>query len=196
MTTTTAETKSGGGFWPATLAVAQRIGRSLMLPIAVLPAAALLLRLGQPDLLGPEGLGWDAVADVIGAAGNALFANLPTAVRRRRGDRFRPQGRRFDRARRGGRLPGLQGRWRRDVATHPGGGCRGRGAAAHQLGCARRHPRRHHGGAALAALPPHQARRRGSRSSVAGASSRSSPQRRPSCWPCSCRSSTARSTPA
>lgn len=29
----------------------QRVGKSLMLPIAVLPAAALLLRLGQPDLL-------------------------------------------------------------------------------------------------------------------------------------------------
>src|SRR6476620_7848883 len=48
-----------------------------MLPIAALPAAALLLRLGQPDLLGADGLGWDNVAAVIGAAGNALFANLP-----------------------------------------------------------------------------------------------------------------------
>jgi len=38
-----------------------------MLPIAVLPAAALLLRLGQDDLLG---LPWMA------AAGNAVFANL------------------------------------------------------------------------------------------------------------------------
>jgi N-acetylglucosamine PTS system EIICBA or EIICB component len=58
------------------LAAAQRLGRSLMLPIASLPAAALLLRLGQDDLLGPDGLGWDAVASVIGAAGNALFENL------------------------------------------------------------------------------------------------------------------------
>jgi PTS system N-acetylglucosamine-specific IIC component len=48
-----------------------------MLPIAALPVAALLLRLGQPDLLGADGLGWDDVAAVIGAAGNALFANLP-----------------------------------------------------------------------------------------------------------------------
>jgi PTS system N-acetylglucosamine-specific IIC component len=54
----------------------QKFGRSLMLPIAALPAAALLLRLGQPDLLGADGLGWDRVAAVIGAAGNALFANL------------------------------------------------------------------------------------------------------------------------
>jgi N-acetylglucosamine PTS system EIICBA or EIICB component len=45
----------------------QSIGRSLMLPIAVLPAAALLLRLGQPDLLN---ITWMA------AAGNAIFSNL------------------------------------------------------------------------------------------------------------------------
>ena len=54
----------------------QRFGRSLMLPIAALPAAALLLRLGQDDLLGRfEGL--TTVAQVIGAAGGALFENLP-----------------------------------------------------------------------------------------------------------------------
>jgi N-acetylglucosamine PTS system EIICBA or EIICB component len=58
------------------LAPIQKFGRSLMLPIASLPAAALLLRLGQDDLLGKDGLGWNAVAAVIGAAGNALFANL------------------------------------------------------------------------------------------------------------------------
>ncbi|MBD0292208.1 MAG: PTS transporter subunit EIIC [Jiangellaceae bacterium] len=61
----------------------QRIGRSLMLPIAALPAAALLLRLGQPDMLGENGLAralgtWlEPVADVLSAAGGALFANLP-----------------------------------------------------------------------------------------------------------------------
>ncbi|MEV8442278.1 PTS transporter subunit EIIC [Actinosynnema sp. NPDC051121] len=59
------------------LAGLQRFGRSLMLPIAVLPAAALLLRLGQPDMLGKDGLGWNQVAAVIGNAGDALFANLP-----------------------------------------------------------------------------------------------------------------------
>jgi PTS system N-acetylglucosamine-specific IIC component len=58
------------------LAPLQKFGRSLMLPIAALPAAALLLRLGQPDLLGEEGLGWNRVANIIGAAGNAIFANL------------------------------------------------------------------------------------------------------------------------
>ncbi|MDP4164776.1 MAG: N-acetylglucosamine-specific PTS transporter subunit IIBC, partial [Bacillota bacterium] len=46
----------------------QRIGRALMLPIAVLPAAALLLRLGQPDLLDIK---------FISSAGDAVFSNLP-----------------------------------------------------------------------------------------------------------------------
>jgi len=59
------------------MAPLQKFGRSLMLPIAALPAAALLLRLGQDDLLGKDGLEWVKVAAVIGAAGNALFANLP-----------------------------------------------------------------------------------------------------------------------
>jgi PTS system N-acetylglucosamine-specific IIC component len=59
------------------LAPLQKFGRSLMLPIAALPVAALLLRLGQPDLLGADGLGWEKVAAVIGAAGNAIFSNLP-----------------------------------------------------------------------------------------------------------------------
>src|SRR5262245_52510983 len=45
----------------------QAIGRALMLPIAVLPAAALLLRLGQPDLLN---------LPAAAAAGNAIFSNL------------------------------------------------------------------------------------------------------------------------
>ncbi|WP_405493816.1 PTS transporter subunit EIIC [Nocardia sp. NBC_00511] len=54
----------------------QKLGRSLMLPIATLPAAGLLLRLGQADMLGR----WTAtktVADVIGGAGGALIDNLP-----------------------------------------------------------------------------------------------------------------------
>ncbi|GIG22097.1 PTS glucose transporter subunit IIBC [Cellulomonas chitinilytica] len=63
------------------LAQLQRIGRSLMLPIASLPAAALMLRLGQDDMLGKAGVGgtWEwmlPVASVLAAAGNALFANL------------------------------------------------------------------------------------------------------------------------
>jgi PTS system N-acetylglucosamine-specific IIC component len=58
------------------LAQLQRIGRSLMLPIAALPAAGLLLRLGQPDLLGKIH-GFETGAAVIAAAGGALFDNLP-----------------------------------------------------------------------------------------------------------------------
>ena len=58
------------------LAQLQRIGRSLMLPIAALPAAGLLLRLGQPDLLGAIP-GFETGAAVIAAAGGALFDNLP-----------------------------------------------------------------------------------------------------------------------
>ena len=37
---------------PATMTVLSRIGRSLMLPIAALPPAAILHRVGQDDLLG------------------------------------------------------------------------------------------------------------------------------------------------
>lgn len=48
-------------------ATLQRIGRSLMLPIAVLPAAGILLRFGQADLLN---IPW--LAD----AGGAIFGNL------------------------------------------------------------------------------------------------------------------------
>jgi PTS system N-acetylglucosamine-specific IIC component len=45
----------------------QRIGGALMLPIAVLPIAGLLLRLGQPDLLNFPSMA---------AAGDAIIANL------------------------------------------------------------------------------------------------------------------------
>jgi N-acetylglucosamine PTS system EIICBA or EIICB component len=46
----------------------QKLGRALMLPIAVLPVAGLLLRLGQPDLLNVK---W------IAEAGGTIFTNLP-----------------------------------------------------------------------------------------------------------------------
>nr|WP_203982079.1 PTS transporter subunit EIIC [Sphaerisporangium rufum] len=60
------------------MAVLSRVGRSLMLPIATLPAAGLLLRLGQDDLLGRIGDGpAHRAAEVVGAAGGALFENLP-----------------------------------------------------------------------------------------------------------------------
>ncbi|MFC9280130.1 PTS transporter subunit EIIC [Streptomyces collinus] len=51
----------------------QKMGRSLQLPIAVLPAAGILNRLGQPDVFGDQGLGWDAVSKVMKGAGGALL---------------------------------------------------------------------------------------------------------------------------
>ena len=53
----TEPTKASGaqpksGFNIPGFAQLQRLGKSLMLPIALLPAAGILLRLGQPDLLG------------------------------------------------------------------------------------------------------------------------------------------------
>lgn len=53
----------------------QRLGKSLMTPVAALPAAALLLRIGQADVwkpfgILPNGIPWMA------AAGNAIFGNL------------------------------------------------------------------------------------------------------------------------
>jgi PTS system N-acetylglucosamine-specific IIC component len=78
MSATPATTAEGSRRWGSGFfAILQRIGRSLMLPIAVLPAAALLLRLGQDDLLGADGLGWTRPAEVVGNAGAALFDNLP-----------------------------------------------------------------------------------------------------------------------
>jgi PTS system N-acetylglucosamine-specific IIC component len=46
----------------------QRLGRALMLPIAVLPVAGILLRLGQPDVFNIK---------MIADAGGAIFDNLP-----------------------------------------------------------------------------------------------------------------------
>ncbi|MEV7021094.1 PTS transporter subunit EIIC [Kitasatospora sp. NPDC093558] len=51
----------------------QKMGRSLQLPVAVLPAAGILNRLGQPDVFGKDGLGWTDVAKVFAAAGGALL---------------------------------------------------------------------------------------------------------------------------
>ncbi|BBC95753.1 PTS transporter subunit EIIC [Streptomyces griseofuscus] len=79
MTTATtapaAEKKKGA----SVMAVLQRIGRSLMLPVAVLPAAALLVRLGNTDMLGrsdfPAFL--TKIASFMSAGGNAILDNMP-----------------------------------------------------------------------------------------------------------------------
>lgn len=56
----------------------QKIGKSLMFPIATLPAAALLLRLGSGDMLGAvpnEAIQY--IASIMAASGNAILGNLP-----------------------------------------------------------------------------------------------------------------------
>jgi PTS system N-acetylglucosamine-specific IIC component len=77
MSSTTAEGAKGSKGQGKGLAGLQRFGRSLMLPIAALPAAGLLLGLGQDGVLGKDGLGWDKVASVFAAAGGGLFDWLP-----------------------------------------------------------------------------------------------------------------------
>ncbi|MFB9588374.1 PTS transporter subunit EIIC [Streptomyces racemochromogenes] len=73
-TATAAEKKKGAGV----MAVMQRIGRSLMLPVAVLPAAALLVRLGDKDMLGsasmPEFI--TKIAGYMAAGGGAILDNM------------------------------------------------------------------------------------------------------------------------
>ncbi|MEW2138959.1 PTS transporter subunit EIIC [Streptomyces sp. NPDC005409] len=60
-------------WWNGMFQGLQKMGRSLQLPIAVLPAAGLLNRFGQPDVFGVDGLGWTNVAKVIASAGGALL---------------------------------------------------------------------------------------------------------------------------
>ena len=57
----------------------QRIGKSLMLPIACLPIAGLMLRFGQADVIEVLGFipGVETVLPFLAAAGSALFDNLP-----------------------------------------------------------------------------------------------------------------------
>jgi N-acetylglucosamine PTS system EIICBA or EIICB component len=69
--------KKKAGFRIPGFAQLQRLGKSLMLPIALLPAAGILLRLGQPDLLG--GIDVPVIGpffDAMSAAGGAIFDNL------------------------------------------------------------------------------------------------------------------------
>ncbi|MFJ8753335.1 PTS transporter subunit EIIC [Streptomyces sp. NPDC102441] len=69
------EKKKGAGI----MSVMQRIGRSLMLPVAVLPAGALLVRLGNPDMLGRDSFP-DFIVKIAGfmaAGGNAILDNMP-----------------------------------------------------------------------------------------------------------------------
>ena len=67
--------KKGGG----AMSVLQRIGRSLMLPVAVLPAGALLVRLGNADMLGRDSFPAfiTKIAGFMAAGGNAILDNMP-----------------------------------------------------------------------------------------------------------------------
>ncbi|MBT2449328.1 PTS transporter subunit EIIC [Streptomyces sp. ISL-43] len=60
-------------WWNGMFQGLQKMGRSLQLPIAVLPAAGILNRLGQPDVFGKDGLNWTNVAKVMAGAGGALL---------------------------------------------------------------------------------------------------------------------------
>ncbi|MFJ8854383.1 PTS transporter subunit EIIC [Streptomyces sp. NPDC102437] len=66
--------KKGAGV----MSVMQRIGRSLMLPVAVLPAAALLVRLGNNDMLGRASFPnfVTKIASFMAAGGNAILDNM------------------------------------------------------------------------------------------------------------------------
>ncbi len=62
-------------WWQTFYGGLQKMGRSLQLPVAVLPAAGILNRLGQPDIFGPGGkiADWPNVAKVLAGAGGALL---------------------------------------------------------------------------------------------------------------------------
>ncbi|MEV6485068.1 PTS transporter subunit EIIC [Streptomyces sp. NPDC051576] len=77
MSTATAPTAAPTKKWGSGLFQGlQKIGRSLQLPIAVLPAAGILLRFGQTDIHDKLNLP-DKVTAVFATAGGAIFDNLP-----------------------------------------------------------------------------------------------------------------------
>ncbi|MFI9027397.1 PTS transporter subunit EIIC [Streptomyces sp. NPDC053560] len=79
MSTATAAPAADKKKGPGVMAVLQRIGRSLMLPVAVLPAAALLVRLGNDDMLGRESFPTviTKIASYMAAGGGAILDNMP-----------------------------------------------------------------------------------------------------------------------
>jgi PTS system D-glucosamine-specific IIC component len=84
--TATASTDTGPSFFGKAFALLQRIGKALMVPVAILPAAGLLLGLGagaqnvykqinDTDAV-PDGL-FKLITDTMTGAGDIVFANLP-----------------------------------------------------------------------------------------------------------------------
>ena len=97
----------------------QKIGKSLMLPVSVLPVAGILLGVGSAKF------SWlpEVVSNVMAQAGGAVFGNLPLHLR----DRRRAGPHRERRCGRAGGRGGLRGdarhdgrRWRRCSATSRG----------------------------------------------------------------------------
>ncbi|MEV7414255.1 PTS transporter subunit EIIC [Streptomyces sp. NPDC089919] len=73
MSATSAAAAPQPKWWNGLFQGLQKMGRSLQLPIAVLPAAGILNRLGQDDVFGKDGLDWQNVAKVMSGAGGALL---------------------------------------------------------------------------------------------------------------------------
>lgn len=59
----------------------QKVGKALLVPIAIMPAAAILLRLGSPDVVKmlhiPDGTLLAVFFSLMMSAGQAIFDNLP-----------------------------------------------------------------------------------------------------------------------
>ncbi|MBI4782324.1 MAG: PTS glucose transporter subunit IIBC [Oscillatoriophycideae cyanobacterium NC_groundwater_1537_Pr4_S-0.65um_50_18] len=65
--------------WKKAFALLQQMGKSLMLPVSVLPIAGLLLGLGSAKFSKPETFFWmpEFLAQIMKVSGDAIFANLP-----------------------------------------------------------------------------------------------------------------------
>ncbi|MDI3421296.1 PTS transporter subunit EIIC [Streptomyces luteolus] len=71
-----AKPRPGKSWKQVVLGGLQKLGRSLQLPVAALPAAGVLLRLGQDDVFGKDGLGWDKLAAIFAGAGGGILDNM------------------------------------------------------------------------------------------------------------------------
>ncbi|MBD3883109.1 PTS transporter subunit EIIC [Phormidium tenue FACHB-886] len=65
--------------WKKSFALLQQMGKSLMLPVSVLPIAGLLLGLGSAKFSKPETFFWMPafLAEIMKRSGDAIFSNLP-----------------------------------------------------------------------------------------------------------------------
>lgn len=65
--------------WKKAFALLQKMGKSLMLPVSVLPVAGLLLGLGSARFSDPKTFWWipEFLAQIMKQSGDSIFANLP-----------------------------------------------------------------------------------------------------------------------